>query len=74
MLACHTDIILVSLSVNDALYIVVFHAWCVPVCIHVIYIIYVKCAQLVCISKLVGLQFMVVLLLVSVVVHIGCVQ
>ena len=55
----------------------VFHAWCVVVYIHVIYM-YAKCVQLVCISKSVG-QFAVHggfigVLLVSVVVHIGCVQ
>ena len=66
-------LIYIILSVNDAPYIVVSHARCVPVCIHVIYIIIIR-KMLVCISKLVGLQFMVDLLLVSVVVPIGCVQ
>ena len=46
-------------------------------CLHnyaYVHVIHVKCAQLVCISKLVGLLFVVVLLVFSVVVPIGCVQ
>ena len=35
-------LIYIILSVNDAPYIVVFHAQCVPVCIHVIYRIIIR--------------------------------